>query len=393
MNTNEFGASRSFLFVVIRVHSWTTFFFFIVLLLAVPTRSFAADAPAPLSRDQILKQADDIADAQIKALGNKVLNDWIWGVMEAGYSELSHVSPQGSSYTAALTAWAEKEKWTPQSEPAMKKNALIFADDFCIGQTYLDLFVSRPVPSHIDPLRARLDLFVDHMKTEPDKASSLNWYWCDALFMAPAVLSRMSAMTGDPKYIDAMDTEYWRTTTALYDHEEHLFYRDGSFIGKLDPNGKKIFWSRGEGWVVAGLALTLQYMPPDYPSRPKYLALFQQMVARLAPLQSGDGTWHASLLDPDLFDNPETSGTSLFVYAIAWGINNKLLDHDVYLPIAARGWNAMIANLRSDGLPGYVQPTGAAPKPAKATDTQLYATGAMLLDAVELAKLAPVPGK
>jgi rhamnogalacturonyl hydrolase YesR len=343
----------------------------------------AATAPPALDREQVLQDADAIAEVQLKKLPEPFRPTWIYGVMEAGYADFSHASPHGQSYSAALTDWAEKAKWSLLAQKSSETNA----DDLCIGQTYLDLYVAHPSPARIDPLKKRLDLFVEHINAEPATATKITWFWCDALFMAPPVLARMSAVTGDQKYIDAMDTEYWRTVAALYDKEVHLFFRDGRFPEKKDARGKKIFWSRGNGWVLAGLARVLEYMPADYPTRPKYVALFKEMAAAIAPLQSSDGTWHSSLFDPTLFNGPETSGTSLFTYALAWGINNNLLDRKTYLPIIISAWRAMIADRRPDGLPGYVQSVAYQPNKTKPTGTQLYTTGTMLMDAVEIAKL------
>jgi Predicted unsaturated glucuronyl hydrolase involved in regulation of bacterial surface properties, and related proteins len=65
------------------------------------------------------------------------------------------------------------------------------------------------------------------------------------------------------------------------------------------------------------------------------------MCAALLPLQRSDGYWNVSLNDPDNFGGKEVSGTSLFIYGFAWGINNKILDKKIYLPAITKAWNAM----------------------------------------------------
>jgi rhamnogalacturonyl hydrolase YesR len=359
-----------------------------IFLLAV-AGSFYLSQPlahaASMSRDQILVEADKVADAQLQAVGTKVAIDWTWGVMDVGYADYSHISPKGADYQQALTAMADKVNWAP----LLHEKAPFHADDFCVGQTFLDLYVAHPDAAHLAPLKARLDALVDHLNTTQDQPK-LTYSWCDALFMAPPVLARMSAITKDPKYIDAMNREYWRTAGALYDKDDHLFYRDAHFLNRTDSNGKKIFWSRGNGWVMGGLAHILQYMPADYPARPRYETLFRDMSAKIMTLQQPDGTWRANLADADQFTNPETSGTSLFTYALAWGINNNLLNRETYLPVVAKAWSALLADRRPDGLPGFSQPQGAQPAPAKKDGTQVYTTGGYLLAASELQKLAPL---
>jgi rhamnogalacturonyl hydrolase YesR len=345
----------------------------------------ASLAATGATKQQIISEADKIAVAQLKARGDKCNIDWTWGVMDVGYANFSQVSPQGAEYVKAMTVMADQVHWTPLIRTKTPFNA----DDFCVGQMFLDLNAEHADPAKLAPLKARLDALVDHLNATKDDPK-LTFWWCDALFMAPPVLARMSAITGDRKYIDAMDREFWRTTAALYDKDEHLFYRDGKYVNTVDENGRKIFWSRGNGWVLGGLASVLRYMPADDPSRPKYETLFKDMSARLITLQRSDGTWSPSLLDAKAFDVPETSGTSLFTYGLAWGINNHLLDRATYLPVVSRSWAAMLAARRSDDLPGFSQPPGAKPGPATRDSTQVYTTGGYLLAATELQKLAPL---
>jgi rhamnogalacturonyl hydrolase YesR len=357
-----------------------------------------AIAASTMTREHIISEADKVAEAQLKALGEKANIDWTWGVMEAGYAEFSHVSPKGAEYSKALTALADKAKWTPLLHPKTP----FHADDFCIGQTFEDLYVGNPEAAKLAPLKSRLDALAEELEIPPGSRSylpppttkpavpRLTFYWCDALFMAPPVLCRMSAITGDKKFIDAMDKEYWRTTALLYDSEEHLFFRDRNFLTKTDANGKKIFWSRGNGWVLAGLARVLEHMPKDYSSRPKYEAMFKEIAAKVITLQRPDGTWSPSLLDPALFDQPETSGTALFTYGLAWGINHNLLDAATYQPVVAKAWAALLSHRRDDGLPGYSQSADSQPNKVSADGTQVYTTGGYLLAASQLQKLAPL---
>src|SRR5437660_11223614 len=99
-------------------------------------------------------------------------------------------------------------------------------------------------------------------------AAAHRWWWCEALVMGPPVLSRLAAATGDKKYLEFLDHEWWATSDYLYDPEEHLFFRDSRYFTQKEANGKKIFWGRGNGWVIAGLARVLETMPRDWPARP-----------------------------------------------------------------------------------------------------------------------------
>jgi hypothetical protein len=203
-------------------------------------------------------------------------------------------------------------------------------------------------------------------------------------------MAHAAALTGDARYLDAMDKEWWKVTGRLYDRSEHLFFRDHRFMDDRAANGRKVFWSRGNGWVMAGLARVLQHMPVSYSTRPAYVELHRQMAKKLASLQQSDGLWRSSLLAPQEFALPEASGTAFFCYSLAWGINAGHLERDAYLPVVARAWSGLLAARRPDGLLGYVQGIGEGPGPTRPDGTQLYATGAFLMAGAELTKLAPL---
>ena len=144
--------------------------------------------------------------------------------------------------------------------------------------------------------------------------------------MAPPVLAKLSLATGDRKYLDFMDHEWWITSSLLYSPSNHLFFRDKSFLDKHEANGSSIFWSRGNGWVFAALARVLAVMPRDYPSRPKYIAQFKEMAEELASLQGADGLWRPGLLDAAAYRLPENSGSAFYTYGFAYGINSGILE-------------------------------------------------------------------
>src|SRR5690606_26703821 len=121
------------------------------------------------------------------------------------------------------------------------------------------------------------------------------WAWCDALFMGPPALGYLTQATGDPKYLDTASKLWWKSSDYLYDNEEHLFFRDSRYFDKKEANGKKVFWGRGNGWVMGGLVRILEVMPQNHPDRKKFEKQFKEMSKRIASLQQPDGSWHASL--------------------------------------------------------------------------------------------------
>jgi hypothetical protein len=245
----------------------------------------------------------------------------------------------------------------------------------------------------IEPTRKALDEYIKAAESLDDnldftKANRKKWSWCDALYMSPPTFARMYRLTGDEKYRDYLHTWWWKVSDYYYDADEHLYYRDETFFEKREPNGKKIFWSRGNGWVVGGLVRVLQALQKDDPMRLKYVTQFKEMCNKLADIQAEDGLWRSGLLDPVAHTQPETSGSAFFVYAMAYGVNQGILDRDRFMPVIKKAWSGLSRHLQADGRFTGIQPVGDSPRKYNANNTMPYGVGAFLLAGSEVYKLS-----
>lgn len=339
---------------------------------------------------------DEMRPEQIKALMARVANwqlanpgkhhtaSWPHGVLFAGMTAWAHMADDDNYYTALL-GFGEKNNWQPHDRK-------YHADDHVVGQMYIDMYKKYKDPGMIRGIQERFDwILANQPETELEfksKNSQYRYSWCDALFMAPPVWAKLTRITGQEKYLDYMNKEWWVTTDYLFDAEENLYFRDSTYFDKREANGKKVFWSRGNGWVFGGLARVLEELPDDYPDRAKYEALYKQMAAKLIEIQPEDGLWHSSLLDPVTYSSKEASGSGLYCYGLAWGINQDLLDEKTYLPAVIKAWTGLVSCVHPDGKLGYVQPIGAAPRQVKADQTEIYGVGSFLLAGSEVYKIA-----
>ena len=336
----------------------------------------ATDLSPALRKRDVEKAILKVADWQLARVRGQYNTDWTMGALYAGFMAASHATKR-PTYRGAMKAMGAKLNW--QLGPRFN-----FADDQVIGQTYLELYMRDHNPVMIADLRDQLD----RARAMPPSTRDLLWWWCDALFMAPPIWARMYKVTRDPAYLDYMNREWWTTSSKLWDTQEHLFSRDASYLAKKEANGKKLFWSRGNGWVMGGLVRVLEYMPKDYPDRPKYVAQFRQMAAKIASLQGSDGLWRPGLLDAAAYPLPEASGSAFFTYALAWGVNQGLLDSSLYKPVVAKAWKGLLSHIYSDGRFGCVQPVGSAPDHYKPTSSYTFGVGAFLLAGSEVHQLA-----
>ncbi len=346
----------------------------------------ATDLSPALAPKAVAKAMRKVGDWELERSRPDFNQDWTFAALYRGFMAAGK-SLHDHKYTDAMMDAGKKFDWKlgPRETEA---------DDQAIGYMYLDLYHQKHDAKMLEPTKAQFD----RVMTLPDVCtetcppwhdqSTPTWWWADSLFMAPPVWAELYKVTGDKAYLDHMDRFWWVTSKLLYDPQEHLYTRDASFLDRHEKNGKKIFWSRGNGWVIAGLALVLEDMPQDYPSRAQYVEQFQQMASKLATIQSSDGLWRPGLLDAGAYPLPEVSGSAFFVYALAWGINHGILDRGTYLPVVQKGWAGLLSHIYADGRLGSIQPIGAAPDAFKPQSSYVYGVGAFLMAGSEVRQLA-----
>jgi unsaturated rhamnogalacturonyl hydrolase len=278
------------------------------------------------------------------------------------------------------------------------------------SQTWLESYMIGKKKFKIEPT-------IEHLEKPGLKnpvSEPLTWYYednrryCDALYVCPPALSMLSRVTGNLKYLELMDSFFWDVYGELYDRKDHLFYRDNRFIYqqnsapksgeiqnerdsskpyRISPNGKKVLWSRGNGWVFAGIARILKYTPSSYTNYNRYLELYKEMAFELKKRQQPDGFWHPNLDDPQDYGTKESSGTSFFTYGLAWGINNGILSREEYMPVVEKSWAALVSIISGEGKVQWGQMVGGSPYKIMQEDSHEYISGMFLLAGSEMYKM------
>ena len=336
----------------------------------------AHDVSPALNRRAIRKAMRKVGDWQLRTGENRFSTDWTFAALYDGLLAASRTTGDARYHDAVLN-FAERTGW---------KLGPVFAnaDDEAVAQSYLDLYFEHQAPERIVAIKTEADKLLER----PDDKGKDLWWWCDALFMAPPTLARLAKATGDARYLDYMDREWTLTSAHLYDPAAHLYFRDASYLGQHERNGAKLFWSRGNGWVLGGLARVLPYLPANYPTRDRYTTQFRQMAQAVAAIQGADGLWRSGLLDAGDYEYPEVSGSAFFTFALAWGINEGLLDRRTYQPVVAKAWKGLLTHIYADGRLGSIQKIGAAPASLSPGGSYVYGVGAFLLAGSEVDRMS-----
>lgn len=297
-------------------------------------------------------------------------------------------------YLDYSTNWAKRNEWKGAKGNDRSKwkysygesqDFVLFGDYQICFQTYADLWNLSPSPEKI--ARAR-----EVMEYEMSTPKNDYWWWADGLYMVMPVMTKLYNITGNQQYLDKL-YEYWTyANSIMYDPETGLYYRDGKYVypKHKSVNGKKDFWARGDGWVLAALAKVIQDLPATAPHRQEYVDRYLTMAKAVKGAQRPEGYWTRSMLDPEHAPGPETSGTAFFTYGLLWGLNNGLLPESEYLPSVEKAWGYLQNTaLQPDNTVGYVQPIGEKAIPGQVVNqksTSNFGTGAFLLAASELTR-------
>lgn len=340
------------------------------------------------ARDKILKTMVAVNDYFISTHPDPGDCDWDRAVYFTG-DMACYEATKNKKYLDYAIEWATQNNWNTFDTSKWPRK-FGDTDEYCCGQTYLALNDISPSSNKTEGIKKHVDGLIT---AKPDQ-----WWYTDNLYMGGPVLSKLSSVLNDKKYSDALYALYTdaKVKRQLYDAKDHLWYRDQKYLWPQyqTSNGKKCFWSRGNGWAIAAHARILSTLPKNDAHRQEYIDTFKAMAASLIKVQGSDGIWRASLYDSKDFPIIESSGTSLFTYALAWGINNGLLDKKTYYPVVAKAWNGLVSkciNLQNkNGFVGYVQVQADDPtmgQPIEDYYTEDYGYGAVLLAGSELVKM------
>ncbi|MBQ6055279.1 MAG: glycoside hydrolase family 88 protein [Prevotella sp.] len=350
----------------------------------------------------MMKYSDPTLPTNVKKVRPSSL--WTRAVYYEGLMALNAIDPQQRYIDYAMT-WADFHKWTPRNGV----NTLD-ADDQCCGQTYVELAALKGGDQKA--LLANVIANLDHQMVTPNSKKQTStpkaktnvnslygwWTWIDAIQMAMPLYMQIANVTGEQKYRDhAMQMYRWTRNECgggLFNTKDGLWWRDADYVPPYkEKDGKDCYWSRGNGWVYAAIVRCMNQLSPKSKEYKELKKDFLLMSKGLLSCQHEDGFWHASLVSDADYPTPEMTGTALFLYGMAWGIQQGLLKTKTYRPACDKAWQALASCVHNDGFLGWNQGTGKEPSAGQPVtfdsvpDFEDYGTGCFLLGASEYYKL------
>lgn len=352
------------------------------------------------SRADILVQMEKVndwfmkrhPDPTVKSFGKgkyRTSNLWTRSVYYEGLLALYGICPKKAYYDYTLQ-WCQFHEWTPRNGSQDHD-----ADNYCCSQIYIDMYRLAPSSEKLAQVISNCNMYLN----TPDNS---DWWWIDAIQMGMPVFAKLGKTTGNEAYWDKAHQMYMYTRDSfdggMWNAKDGLWWRDMDFNPPYKtPQGKQCYWSRGNGWVVAALCRVMDELPEDHLYYKQYKQDLLDMLKSLKGRVREDGTWNCSLDDPEDFGGMEVTGTSLFVYGMAWAVRHGYVKAEEYMPVITKAWNSMIKNAvhQDDGMLGFQQGTGKEPKESQPTlydkipDFDDFGIGCFLLCGSEVYKLSP----
>ena len=240
------------------------------------------DSPGPLATDldpnlkraAIVKAMTEVASWQLHESKGRYNIGWTFAALYDGLLAASKATGD-NRYRDRVFQVAQENKW--EFGPRFAH-----ADDEAIGLTYLTLYAGDQKPEEIAGTRNGLDKLL----ARPDDPNKNLWWWCDALYMAPPVLAQLSGLQAT---IGTWTS--WIGSGGLlpepFTIRGNTYFFGNVFLTMHEANGKKVLWSRGNGWVLAGAHWSLNACLRIIRTGAKYEQRFKDMADALRPAATG----------------------------------------------------------------------------------------------------------
>ena len=330
-----------------------------------------------MSKQEIIQLAEKVNDYWLTKNPDVGNCAWERGAYMIGNIAAYEIAGK-SGYLDYALRWADANGWRFYNDAAYKN---VSADNQICGQSYLKLLKLVPGHGTDEHLLKSTEFTLNDTRND-------YWWWIDAIYMALPFYIQMGMTYNDDRCFEKAHRLFTniKTERACYDKTEHLWYRDERFLPDRERTreGKKLFWSRGNGWVFAGLARALHDMPKEHRYYEEYKTVFVDMAVALLKCQQENGGFTTSLYAPEDFPACETSGTALFTLGFLMGARMGLLDTGYYdAGIKGFEWLCREA-LEENGKLGWVQAVAWGPGEIRRETGNDYAVGTFLLILKEL---------
>ncbi|MEN2398839.1 glycoside hydrolase family 88 protein [Flavobacterium sp. MC2016-06] len=189
-----------------------------------------------------------------------------------------------------------------------------------------------------------------------------NQMWLDGLYMGTPFYAQYSSTFNEGKDFDDIAKQFEQVHLHTLDKKTGLLFHAWDESKKMDWANKETgtspnFWSRSIGWYMMALVDDLDYMPKDHPKRKELIQYLNDISKAVAKYQDQSGLWYQVTDSGKKQGNYlEASGSEMFVYAFAKGVNKGYLPVS-YKKLAQKGFDGITKKLITVDADGEIHIT------------------------------------
>ncbi|HEX8984186.1 MAG TPA: glycoside hydrolase family 88 protein [Bryobacteraceae bacterium] len=194
------------------------------------------------------------------------------------------------------------------------------------------------------------ELASDHPQHVPAQAAARSasdggpCVFVDSVHFDGPFFAKLYAVTREERYRELALANICPQIDLLYDPAERLFHH--FWIERTgQPNG--IYWARGNGWGLLGIAATLEGVGGAGSHATRLRTVLKSGIERIAELQDPSGAWHTILTDRDSYI--ETSTAAFFVDVVCRAGRLGLISLDSYRSLLKTAMRFLLRHVCPDG--------------------------------------------
>jgi unsaturated rhamnogalacturonyl hydrolase len=292
--------------------------------------------------------------------------DYVHGLVLTSFDELNkkHPNQKYSAYSKTYVDKLVQEDGTIDTYKLETYNI----DMVVAGRLLFDLYATTKEAKYLKALQT----LRKQIEEQPRTASGGFWHkkiypnqmWLDGLYMGEPFYAQYTVTFEDGKNLDDIAKQFELIQKNARDSKTGLFYH-GWDESKQMPWANKTtgtspnFWSRSLGWYAMALVDVLDYFPKDHPKQKELVSYLNQLANNLVKFQDKSGLWYQVTDKGAVGGNYlEASGTAMFTYAFAKGVNKGYLPKK-FKTAAKKAFSGMTKHLIKVGQNGEVTITQA----------------------------------
>ncbi|MBP6506488.1 MAG: glycoside hydrolase family 88 protein [Opitutaceae bacterium] len=226
--------------------------------------------------------------------------------------------------------------------------------------------------SRDERLKTALATLRSQLATQPRTSEGGFWHkqryphqmWLDGLYMGSPFLADYGRVFNEPAVFDDVAQQILLVNRHTYDPAQELFYhawdekRAQSWADPATGHSPN-FWGRAIGWYAMAIVDCLDDLPPTQHDVEAINAILRHLADGLVRWQDpASGLWWQVVDQGGREGNYlESSASSMFVYALAKGINRGYLDRDKYQPAVLKAYAGLVRDCLATDAAGRVSLT------------------------------------